>query len=247
MATTLSCSTTPGVHTFEQANKDTTSVLCIGMEKSKYGECTGSQLDALRMFGLLSRSYSKHATILISEQATRATVIQKMIETCQNDLAIIFYSGHGGEKRQTETTKENFPEPSGKDQHLCLYDNYLLDDEIWEIICQAKGRVVLIFDCCHSATMYRSPMAFGAKPSNGTFGARAVPNMLCISGCPDDSFSYGDKNGGLLTNAILKCLKEDRTYEKVWKILHADSELNTQEKVQFAEFGESFKDFLIFR
>lgn len=244
---TTSCSTF-NMHVFDQADKKDTAVLCIGMERGKYGNCPGAQVDATRMRDLLKK-YSDNPVLLISQQATKRVVVQAMQAACQKDLAIIFYSGHGGDQRQTNATKQNFVEPSGKDQFLCLYDAPMLDDEIWNIVCGAKGRVVLIFDCCHSGTMYRAPVTFESslKEFPETFGAEKMPNLLCISGCPDNAYSYGGPEGGLLTNALLERYKEDRTYERVWELLHKDKDLNSQEIVQFAEFGKSFKDYLIFR
>ena len=233
---------------FEQANKDTTGVLCIGMENSaKFGKCVGAEIDAKRMYEIL-KTYSNSSTLLLSNQATKNVVIQKIQEVCKKDLAIIFYSGHGGEQKQTATTKQKFLEPTGKDQFLCLYDQGMFDDEIWVLISQAKGRVVLIFDCCHSATMYRTAPNFEAKKvSEGVFGAEKVPNMICFSGCPDNTFSYGDVNGGLMTNAFISYFKSSRTYGDIWKMLHSDKQLNAAEIVQFTELGKKFKDYLIFR
>ena len=31
----------------------------------------------------------------------------------------------------------------------------MVDDAVWNLITHAKGRVMCIFDCCHSGTMYR--------------------------------------------------------------------------------------------
>ena len=235
-------------HVFEQADKHSTAVLCIGMENSRYaGNCPGAGIDATRMHNLLKK-YSDNTTLLISQQATKAVVVQKMVEACQKDLAIIFYSGHGGDQKQSAATKINFVEPSGKDQFLCLYDKQMLDDEIWNIICGAKGRVVLICDCCHSGTMFRAPMTFeGKKVDEGLFGAGREPNLWYLGGCIDQSYSYGDANGGLLTNAFLQKFKEGRTYDDMWRLLHGDKYLNQSEQVQNAVIGKSFKDYLIFR
>ena len=246
MLSSTSCSTI-NTHMFEQADKKSTGVLCIGMENSRYGSCPGAQVDATRMHNLLKK-YSDHTTLLLSQQATKAVVVQKMVEVCQKDLAIIFYSGHGGDQKQSSSTKLNYPEASGKDQFLCLYDGPMLDDEIWNVICGAKGRVVLIFDCCHSGTMFRSPINFsGKKVDEGLFGAGKEPKMFCISGCPDNSFSYGGADGGLLTNAILGSFRKEKTYNDLCNALRRNYTLNQSEQVQFHEIGESFKDFLIFR
>lgn len=245
--TAMSCKTI-NKHMFEQADKKSTGVLCIGMEHSRYaGNCPGAGIDATRMHSILKK-YSDNATLLISEQATKAVVVQKMVEVCQKDLAIIFYSGHGGDQKQSAATKLNYPEATGKDQFLCLYDTQMLDDEIWNVICGAKGRVVLICDCCHSGTMFRAPLKLeGKKVDKGLFGVGKEPDLWYIGGCIDQSYSYGDANGGLLTNAFLDRYREDKTYDGMWKILHGNNLLNRQEQVQHTELGKSFKDYLIFR
>lgn len=248
MATTFllptGCSTID-THIFQEADKKDTAVLCIGMENSRYaGSCPGAQVDATRMYNLLAK-YSNNTTLLISQQATKAAVVAKMQEVCQKDLAIIFYSGHGGDQKQSAATKLNYPEPSGKDQFLCLYDRQMLDDEVWSIICNAKGRVVLICDCCHSGTMFRAPMSFSNGKVLTTRGSE--PNLWYLGGCIDESYSYGDANGGLLTNAFLQAFREERSYDRIWEILHNNKTLNAQEQVQNAEFGKSFKNYKIFR
>ena len=40
--------------------------------------------------------------------------------------------------------------------------------------------------------------------------------MLCWSGCPDTSYSYGGNDGGVLTNAILDGYKRGSSYKAVW-------------------------------
>lgn len=235
-------------HVFQQADKDSTGVLCIGMENSRFGNCPGARVDATRMHDLLKKNYSNHTTLLLSQQATKAVVIQKMQEVCKKDLAIIFYSGHGGDQKQSAATKLNWPEPTGKDQFLCLYDAALLDDEIWHIICGAKDRVVLICDCCHSGTMFRAPMTFeGKKVDEGLFGAGKEPNLWYLGGCIDNGYSYGNTDGGLMTNAFLERFKEGRKYSDMWRLLHFNKILNQSEQVQHTELGKSFSDYLIFR
>jgi len=230
----------------EQADKKDTAALCIGMESSRYaGNCPGAQLDATRMAELLKK-YSDDVTLLLSQQATKVVVVQKMQEVCQKDLAIIFYSGHGGDQRQNATTKQNWEEPTGKDQFLCLYDRQLLDDEIWSILCNAKGRVVLICDCCHSGTMFRAPMRFVEK-SEETFSSGKEPSLWYLAGCPDPDYSYGDEKGGVLTNAFLEYFREERTYDRIWELLHNNKYVNTQEVVQHVEMGKTFGGYRIFR
>lgn len=190
-----------------------TGIVCVGMGVSaKYGSCPGAALDAQNMTKILSK-YG-HVTTLLNQQATKAAVISAFREAAKKDLCIFFYSGHGG----SDPIGDVSGEPDRRNEYLCLYNTYMLDNEIWEIVKGAKGRVVLIFDCCHSETMFREPgvdlEAIAARAAEER-GADNV-QMLCWSGCPDSSYSYGGNDGGILTNAIRDSYRKDKSYKNVW-------------------------------
>lgn len=52
------------------------------------------------------------------------------------------------------TVKENELYILSSEDCVNCFDQALLDNEIWTLICHARGRVFLIFDCCHSETMF---------------------------------------------------------------------------------------------
>jgi hypothetical protein len=133
------------------------SYLVVGMEHSgRFGDCPGCELDARRITNMIkSQGYSGET--LVSDKATKSDVVKKLkagIESTPEDgLFMFFYSGHGGQEYL------GGKEPDGsdrQDEYLCLYDTYMMDDEIWDIVSKCRGRVFLYFDACHSATMYRS-------------------------------------------------------------------------------------------
>jgi hypothetical protein len=148
--------------------------LVVGMESSKrFGSCIGCEIDARRMNSLLSNVFGYTGDMLISSQATRNAVVSKLMDgianTPEDGMFIFCYSGHGGQEYL------GGKEPNGaekQDEYLCLYDTYLQDDEIWEIVSRRKGRVFLYFDACHSATMYRSVASDKVSVSEGE--ARAL-------------------------------------------------------------------------
>lgn len=147
---------TPAVPAPEGAK--TVRFLCVGMETSKrFGECLGCGKDAERLTSLMRDGFGYPGYMLVSSQATKSAVVAKLREgieaTPEDGLFLFFYSGHGGQERL------GGKEPDGSDrddEFLCLYDTYMLDDEIWDIVSTCKGRVFLYFDACHSATLYRS-------------------------------------------------------------------------------------------
>ena len=193
-----------------------TGIVIVGVGQSaKYGKCEGATTDAATMNGILSQYGTP--TILLNSKATKANVVKALQAAAQNDLLIFTFSGHGGSDPIGDVSGET----DGKNEYLCLYNTYLLDNEIWNIVNSAKNRVLLIFDCCHSETMFRSPgIAFtnalsSVDGTNTAFRSSKV-TMLCWSGCADSAYSYGDAKGGNLTNAIRDAFDKDLTYGKMW-------------------------------
>lgn len=151
------------------------SFLCVGMERSKrFGSCPGCAIDASGMFGLLTGDLGYNGQLLISEQATKEAVVKCLYDgisrTPADGIFIFCYSGHGGQEYLGGEEPDGSDEP---DEYLCLYDTYMLDDEIWDIAKRCKGRVMMYFDACHSATMYRS-VASELKVGKEEFAKNAV-------------------------------------------------------------------------
>lgn len=213
------------------ASRSETGCLVVVMEKSrKYGSCPGAGLDGDRMAGLL-REYGD--VIHLSDAGASGCAFKSALQqVCRKELAIVYYAGHGG--RSKSGSSEN-----GYSEHLCLDDGPFWDYEIWKTVSCASGRVVLIFDCCHSGHMYRhagfegewagvkylhaeelEPLYPGFEFS--MLRTRAIAagghDILVWSGCPSESYSYGDSSGGVFTNGILKGTSSVfATYDSVWR------------------------------
>ena len=238
-------STNAAVEVSSPAQARTSLVNCvvIGMEKSRrFGTCAGCALDADRMYSLLTKTYGYPTSLRKSEQATKETVtrlIKSGVEkTPPGGLFIFYYSGHGG---QEVLSGWNTTEPEGADEadeYLCLEDTYLLDDEIWELMSPCKGRVFMIFDCCHSKTMFRSVRpeyaaqnglavtlatvpevpsspGFRLKPRAAVLGNAAL-SFCCWSGCQEVEYSYGSSLGGVMTTGLITSWDAADTYASLW-------------------------------
>lgn len=240
-----------GCHT-EDANIDvdpsnTTYVVTVGMENSaKFGSCPGAEYDATRMTSLL-KNYTPNVVSFISSEANKAKVVTAMKEAvAKAELFIFYYSGHG-----TTSNSGNPAETDGQDELLCLNDDYFLDDDIWEIISQSKGRVMLVFDCCHSKTMYRAknPITFAKqfKALKATTNETGPINMICWSGCPDDTYSYGSSSGGEMTNSLLRHFDANKSYKELWTEMEADDTLQSYEEIQCTIMGADFGDTKVFQ
>ena len=226
-----------------------TYAVVIGMENSKFaGACPGAKLDSDRMYSLISK-YAQSTVLLQDSNATRATVrrsIENAVAKFDNGLFILYYSGHGGSGPFPDTGIE---ETDGRDEYLCLYDNYFRDNEIWSLISKCKGRVWICIDACHSRTMFRnSNITFlRAIPLTATWHEDGVLPMQCWSGCPDDTYSYGSSTGGQFTNTLLKYYKDSLTYDELWKKIEEDGSLKRYETVQRTIMGADFSDLPVFR
>lgn len=203
-----------------------TSIVIVGMNNSaKFGKCLGSDVDATTMTRILSKYGDPK--VFRDGEAKKAKIVDALKEAVKSELCIFYYSGHGGSERFSGTNASKGEEPTGKDQYLCLYDTYLLDDEIWNIVSKASGRVMLIFDCCHSETMFRSVSGLDIDVESEPFTMQMLDEivlpqdselkMLVWSGCPDSDYSYGDSKGGVLTVGIQNAFLESRKYSEVWK------------------------------
>lgn len=217
-------------------------LLSVGVAHSAIaGKCAGADSDATNMFAALKEASNPgYAKLLVSADATVENVERELREICRDNdgLAIFFYAGHGGSQKVKVSAEE---ETDGKDEYIILYDGCMIDDKIWNIVATATCRVFLVFDCCHSETMFRfSPAVIDASREKSWFArlidrlqgwlARieerfeaktreaaylnkqpAFSELLCWSGCADDKVSYGSPTGGLFTSTILAYMKNNKT------------------------------------
>lgn len=221
----------------------------IGMETSKFaGACPGAGLDSDKMYQVISR-YANSTILLQNANATKGSVVASIemgIERSENGLFILYYSGHGGSSPFPDTGIE---EIDGKDEYLCLYDTYLRDNEIWNMICKSKGRVFIITDSCHSQTQFRNPSFVLTPPMafDHTLNEVQPFSMLCWSGCPDENYSYGSTTGGQFTNALLRHYKPNMTYQQLWDKIKTDKTLRIYENPQSTVIGNGFKTAIFLR
>lgn len=77
--------------------------------------------------------------------------------------------------------------------------------------------------------------------------ARSAVNMLCWSGCPDNTYSYGSSDGGEFTNTLLAYFSKSDTYAQLWDKIKSDKSLKKAEIVQETVIGEDFRSMKVFR
>lgn len=108
------------------------------------------------------KSYAKSlgykTAALHDDEATTITVKGKLKEYASvmapGDILLLTYSGHGGEipnKKPDSVDKEKM------DQTWCLYNEQMLDDELYECFQEFEEgiRILVVSDSCHSGTVTR--------------------------------------------------------------------------------------------
>jgi len=232
-----------------EAKSTNTYVVVVGMENSKFaGACPGAGYDADRMYKLLA-AYTPNIVLYKDANATKANVtaaLNKAVASTTDGLVIFCYSGHGGSEPFPNTGIE---EVDGKDEFLCLWDTYLKDNEIWDIISKSSGRIMFIVDACHSQSIMRNsgfrlkvPLSWDHEMSSD-----CMFSLLCWSGCPDNAYSYGSVSGGQLTNALLRHYNHQETYQDLWNKIKNDKTLRTYENPQSTNLGKGFINKLVFK
>jgi len=219
--------------------KDKIRLLSVGVGISrKFGACPGASLDATNIY---KKVPAKKKTLLVDRQATKGAVLAELVNavngTDDSGLFIFFFSGHGGQIRSKDPG-----EVDGLDETLCVDDGEIVDNEIWNILSNAKCRVFMVTDCCNSGTNYQqvgNPHVFMARTARKS-GVR----LLHWGGCSDGQYSYGDAAGGELTNAIIRLIGKGISYKDSFnKVKKSVKELEVPTKVSiwFDEDTELFK------
>lgn len=140
----------------------------------------------LRGRGFVPLSLSGTAPgLLLGPDATRAAVTEAIGRlartTAPGDLAVIHYSGHGG-----QVPDSSGDELDNLDETWCLFDGQFLDDELQACLAlfPAGSNVVVLSDSCHSGTVVRAQMTAAAQlvaaasPEVGLAGAGNMPTVF---------------------------------------------------------------------
>ena len=245
------CNSCSGRDVCQTIDKNKKYSLIVGMETSKYGACPGADKDSNTMLGIVSQYVdSSHIVKLNNKQSTvdavRKALTNQIEKVPEDGLFIFTYSGHGG---QTNYKPVASNETDGKDEFLCLFDGYILDDELWTIFNKCKGRVFVVFDCCHSSTMFRLPsepideelddsenrlpldVPFFAKYEN----VRSSLRMFVISGCGEETVSWGDAiQGGVLTSSLKRAFNKCLNYREWWNSTRSDNAFKKVKQIPIA-------------
>jgi hypothetical protein len=150
------------------------------------GALKACEFDAEDMTALAENRGFK-TTTLLTKEATKESVTREIVAAARTlragDMFLLTYSGHGGSVPDT-----NDDEPDDKDETWVLYDQQLVDDELYVLWGRfAPGvRILMLSDSCHSGTMARTRMYAAlaeSEPFRSTFDDPSEPRIRAM---PED-------------------------------------------------------------
>lgn len=141
--------------------------VCIGINYKGENRLEGCVNDMNDWSGELNQHRRFDQITQLQDQfATRQAILSTLEyevqqQTRKDDLLVVTFSGHG-------TWLPDSQDPSGRDEAICPWDiltdgakALIIDKELFKIFKEARGRVVVISDSCHSGTVTRllAPLA----------------------------------------------------------------------------------------
>ena len=219
-------------------------VVGVGQYKNeRVPDLIGPPNDARRFFDLLTDANGygfpkENVCLLLSEQATTAefkrAFDKALVERARpQDVAVIFYAGHGSMRRD-----KNGDEPDEMDETLMLHDartdgvRDLVDDEFNEMLVRlhAKTRnITVVLDSCNSGTATRgdagtfvarffepadddltAPAASAAATGDEGAGwvPEALPGVVVFTAATDGTPALETNGRGIFTDAVIQVLAQ---------------------------------------
>lgn len=204
--------------------------ICVGINNypGTANDLQGCVNDARDWGNLLKSKFGfGKVTYLLDSAATSSAVISALktaiAEAQSGDTLVFTYSGHG-----TSVADKNGDEADGKDEAMCLYDKFLVDDDIRSVLDGVKEGVkfTIISDSCFSGTVTRAHLGemdgeVGYKRArymppptaeeavlvarlpvkNRLFSTEDMKDVL-ITGCNDREYSYDTAINGKPNGAM---------------------------------------------
>lgn len=216
--------------------------------------CPGADVDAITLSADASACGVTVVTLL-NEKCTWGNIKDEIFKLTEGlnrgDMLVFGLSGHG-----TQMRDEDGDEADGMDEALCLYadlpgadinilrDDYVMTELLVPLWSKHPGLDVLfITDTCHSQGNFRSMVNWVAPAQKHSRLLVASKNTSEIDGgliqiamCREESYSYGNYDGGTGTQALLRARKDKiGRLAAYWMTLQY---INTEkQEPQWVEYG----------
>ncbi len=194
------------------------------------GRLASCEADALAMAAIARQQGFKHTEIYLSAQATIDTFTRCMEQLSRQawpgDLVFLSFSGHGGQVLDLDKDEDD-----GNDETWCFFDGPVVDDRIFELLCQFRAgvRILAISDSCHSGTITRLiPEAwdnrmqpFAPAPSWRKKEDELQASVILLASCQDHETATAGPEYSRFTSILLEVWAEARFEGNYRKFLDA--------------------------
>ncbi len=155
------------------------------------------------------------------------SILEEMSKLKKSDTFLFYYSGHGCRafgSVDEKDSRDEFLMLSGVEyakDSLTIKSGIMLDDELNYRLSKIKAKKIILFDCCHSQTMYKSISPIGSKFSknigvifklgykkNPLYSKYKIKNFIKLSACMDDEQTEDSPNGGIFTLTLKRVLQK---------------------------------------
>jgi uncharacterized caspase-like protein len=198
----------------------TAAAVVIGLNyRGTVDELEGCISDARAMAAMLETRLGGEEVRLVTDEdgrrvVSRADVLAALGSFRDVEVLYMYFSGHGTQRRASTVELE----VDGLDECLvCSGGELLRDDDlrVARVECGGRGvgRVVCIFDCCHSGTMVDTRINVRVLGDDGSgdvlvqFGGNSAccgGGVVSLSACLDSQVALESGGRGLFTVALLE-------------------------------------------
>jgi uncharacterized caspase-like protein len=154
-------------------------------------------------------------TSLLDAQVTSERVLTSVREAARStgpdDTLLVFYAGHGVDDRSGEASNAGLLLTTSATRMEDLKATSVSWAELAGALAEARGRIVLILDACHSGLAGSDAFATNDDAVSVLMTRAGAPTVI-LAGAKGRQFSYEDSNagGGIFTAAIAAVISEAR-------------------------------------
>jgi len=185
--------------------------------------------DIATMTSLIGQKYDR--VIFLEESNATYKNIKSTFEDLytlkKSDTLFFYYTGHGcrafGSVDENDSKDEflMLSDVTFKEDNITIEGGIMLDDELNYHFSKIRAQKIILFDCCHSQSMYKSISPAGTKysktfetifklgyPKNPLYSKGKNSNYIKLSACLDHQQAEDSPKGGIFTLTLQKVLKE---------------------------------------
>jgi len=200
--------------------------LTIGVDSLKrgnprylgFGRLTVAEADATDIADIAKTTGFTVKTLLgagATREAVKAEILAAARALRSRDILLLSFSGHGD-----RTPDTNHDEEDRQDEAWCLYDDEIIDDELYKLWAKFKRgvRILVLSDSCYSGTILIN-LLLNRRRRRKSRRKKVKASVLLISACQDNEEAFEDGANSIFIGALKRVWDQGRfrgTYKALW-------------------------------